>query len=387
MITIHNWVKIILISLLLIITSCISENNKINRDNSQYTINIKDAKVSGETVLLSEVIDCNSIELIPLETNDSCLLGSIQRIRKLEDYFYVLDFASSRKLLKFGNDGSFINIIGKKGEGPGEYEAPIDFCIERINKKIVLLDKGYFIKRYTTEGKYIDQHKLKKFSAIAVEKTMNGFAFIGGGRSDNLVIADSSFNKLTSLFPYRNKTLDRLIHSPIQNVNDSLTIYRRFFDNTIYQIKNRNVKPYSFLSFRDKIENFEHINNQGKLKRFARIKYYFESKTFSYIVYLIKDKPFIVIFDKLKNRICNHFSYLNMKNDITLEKKSSYVIGVDQKSGKFIFYIEPANIINILEKKSINSSVIVDKLKNIKTKISLHSNPVLMLANFKSFEK
>jgi len=380
--------KIIFISLLLIITSCISEKNKINKDNSQYTINIKDAKVSDETVLLSEVIDSNSIELIPLETNDSCLLGSIRRIRKLEDYFYVLDFASSRKLLKFSNDGSFKNIIGKKGVGPGEYEAPIDFCIERINKKIVLLDKGYFIKRYTTEGKYIDQHKLKEFSAIAVEKTMNGFAFIGGGRSDNLVIADSNFNKLTSSFPYRNKTLDRLIHSPIQRVNDSLTIYRRFFDKIIYKIENKRVEPHTFLSFRDKMKKSEHMNiDKDKIKNYPRIKYYFESKDFSYMAYFKKKEPFIVIFDKLKNRICNHFSYLKMKNDITLEKKSSYVIGVDQKSGKFIFYIEPANIINVLEKKSINSSVIVDKLKNIKTKISLHSNPVLMLANFKSFEK
>ena len=62
-----------------------------------------------------------SIKLIPLETNDNCLIGSISDITLRGDTIIVADINKSGKVYLFNSEGKYISSIGKKGEGPGEY--------------------------------------------------------------------------------------------------------------------------------------------------------------------------------------------------------------------------------------------------------------------------
>ena len=73
-----------------------------------------------QVVSLSEVAD--SLRYIPLETTDSCLIGSIDKLLQTEaGCFIVVDKEIAVSIYVFDSDGHFLNRIGRHGQGPGEY--------------------------------------------------------------------------------------------------------------------------------------------------------------------------------------------------------------------------------------------------------------------------
>ncbi|MGW8121562.1 6-bladed beta-propeller [Roseivirga echinicomitans] len=64
------------------------------------------------------------------------------------------------KLVIFSSDGSYIGNIGRQGGGPGEYDKIRDFCIDRENSRIIILDNHYNLLFFDSEGNYLETHKL-----------------------------------------------------------------------------------------------------------------------------------------------------------------------------------------------------------------------------------
>jgi hypothetical protein len=81
------------------------------------------------------------IKYIPLETNDSCLLYSVNNICLTQDNIFVSD---SKKLFQFDKSGKFIKQIGSEGRGPGEHDKRIRFAVDTFNKEIFIL--SYMIR-------------------------------------------------------------------------------------------------------------------------------------------------------------------------------------------------------------------------------------------------
>ena len=77
---------------------------------------------------LSEIF--GDYRIIPLETNDSSLIGGVmyspQRYIKHDGRFYV---NSENAVLVFDNDGKFIQRLDRYGEGPGEYSYFSDYNV------------------------------------------------------------------------------------------------------------------------------------------------------------------------------------------------------------------------------------------------------------------
>lgn len=123
-----------------------------NSDGQQTQIHF-DAIVGNEIkCALSAIV--KEIEYIPLETNQECLVGKI-RSWSLSDDFVIL--ITNNKIFKFSRTGKFIQKIGNRGHGPGEYVDPMDFAIDPMGKLFVL-DRGIRrILSYTTDGDYIDK--------------------------------------------------------------------------------------------------------------------------------------------------------------------------------------------------------------------------------------
>lgn len=72
----------------------------------------------------------DSIEVIKLETTDSCLIGFINKISFTDKYILVSDARVSQKIYLFDKEGKFIRYISNKGSGPGEYSVIGDFTIK-----------------------------------------------------------------------------------------------------------------------------------------------------------------------------------------------------------------------------------------------------------------
>ena len=153
--------------------SCSSDIEKSARDGL-YVINL-DSTVNNKTSLpFSSVY--KGIKTVILETNKSCLIGNINKIRVHGEYLYVLDMLIAKSLLVFDMEGNFIRKIGSVGQGPGEYTEPWDFAIDKENGIIYILDsRSQRINKYSiTTGGYIHSFKLN------INIRIHNIEFVGG---------------------------------------------------------------------------------------------------------------------------------------------------------------------------------------------------------------
>lgn len=80
-----------------------------------------------QDVSVFDLVD--SITVVPLETNDSCLVSYMRSIKKKGDKLYILD-GKQETLFCFKIDGSFLFKIHHLGNGPEEYQHIEDFCLD-----------------------------------------------------------------------------------------------------------------------------------------------------------------------------------------------------------------------------------------------------------------
>lgn len=61
------------------------------------------------------------LNLVPLKTNDNCLIGSISQLFLKGDTIIVVDGQKAKRIMLFSKQGKFLRQIGSEGSGPGEY--------------------------------------------------------------------------------------------------------------------------------------------------------------------------------------------------------------------------------------------------------------------------
>lgn len=102
--------KITVALLLILFCSCAQE--KKTHGNGIIISFEKDTDVNADSIL--------ELSFLKLQTKDSCLVKNVGLIRELNNCLLILDSANSN-LYVFNKSGAFVNQIGKKGSGPGEY--------------------------------------------------------------------------------------------------------------------------------------------------------------------------------------------------------------------------------------------------------------------------
>lgn len=94
------------------------------------------------------------IELIPLETSDDILVGYCEEIVPYQNKYYIFD----RQLTVvhvFDQDGKFISLINKRGQGPGEYTPNLtSIFLNPFTGNIDITDMGC-IYSYDLTGKHV----------------------------------------------------------------------------------------------------------------------------------------------------------------------------------------------------------------------------------------
>ena len=102
----------------------------------QETIPLKDA-LSLRECKVSEF--ASSIEYIPLEDREVCLLSNELNVVVAAQDVFVHD-AKENKVFRFDKTGKFMNLIGKRGQGPGEYNRIFGIYADDSSKECFLLE-------------------------------------------------------------------------------------------------------------------------------------------------------------------------------------------------------------------------------------------------------
>lgn len=92
---------------------------------------------------LSELVE--SIRVIPLETTDQSLLGSIADLGYDDGNIFVLD-GYNQLVSQFDENGQFIRKLVQKGNGPDDIQHPQMFSIDKLHNEVWLSNNTNFMR-------------------------------------------------------------------------------------------------------------------------------------------------------------------------------------------------------------------------------------------------
>jgi hypothetical protein len=341
------YILIILTTLLISCKNEIQNKNELNNTFAELVTIELNKTIENKTAF---PVIINSIKSIVLETNESSLLVSVNKIRTTKDHLYLLD-RSGRRVLMFDYSGNFIRVIGSKGHGPGEFPDIFDFDLDEIENKIWIYTpaKSSMIT-YDLLGNYLSEQRLNfgvyRFAYLNDDK----FAFFVGyfdDKNNNLKITNSQAQLLYESFNYGR------IESPMTFPftggivrNSTGVLYSDATSSLIYQIdKDFNVfnkykldfnerswpevNKYDFQLFFNKIQNFE-LGFLGSN--------YYESDNWLSFDYTLTNKRYKGFYNKNNNTL---YSGDNIA-DGALYRLMSSVIGTTS-NGDFISTISLAD--------------------------------------------
>lgn len=191
-------------------------------------------------------IDCKNcfspVEVTPLTETTNIHYRAIKKVESFNNNNYILCNNSKNILVVVNHEGKVVREIGRWGNGHGEHGQINDFCIDRKNKRVLMLCANSRILLYSLSGKFLSEKNLSPsvFGNIAcidgnILCTTNHQTFTDGEQAYLFYVFDGKFNLLnkhTNVLPdYMG--MFSLLTSPLKVLNDTF-IYSDFYTHRIY---------------------------------------------------------------------------------------------------------------------------------------------------------
>jgi hypothetical protein len=234
------------IAVLFLFTTCISK-----KKSDYTTINLAEA-INLTNSKLKSLNDISSdYRVIPLETNDSCLL-SYPTIKYISDSdIWIQD---NHVIYRFDKkNGHLLFKLDKKGQGPEEFLSISDFVIDYKTRTIFIYDlRKEKIIKYNFDGKYLDSFNnnfIGSFGLINENHFLvsyNPFC----EKPFHIGFYDKSWNELNRFLPKTEvfNQKEGLFHFDILYKFNEAYYFIKAFGDTIYQVDIQSVKPYIVVS-------------------------------------------------------------------------------------------------------------------------------------------
>lgn len=135
--------KFVFFYCLIIFGSC-----KESHESSSNASSIEKISINFDELNSSYSINNSDYEFIKLESNDSSIIGSIDKLFIYEDKIFILDTNLTKSIFCFSTSGEFLFKINNVGEGIGEFNKPFDMSLvddeihvlDLFHKKIIIFD-------------------------------------------------------------------------------------------------------------------------------------------------------------------------------------------------------------------------------------------------------
>ena len=379
------------------------EQKMLSYESEITKINIDLDSKSQSSLALNDIIE--SIEYIPLETKDECIIGTISRNFHFEisDGYILVQCSKAGRYYLFNRKGRFVAQIGNIGEGPGEYLFTTNpYFIDEENKQIVLFainpDRyiyydmtGKHIKTVHSENKDISERtggRTKKlydeglllmipnlgdvpFSYTILDDNFNTVAQhvkpVQYTRNPNFMV---STGEPFSYYIYGNK-----MHVRNNNLND--TLY--FFANS-----QRIIPKYTINAGIYEVTT-DMLNDENIFKRsFLNMTSAFESTDYLFIQYAFQRKSYYCYYDKSQQKLFHFESETGISNDFD----GGLVLWPLQQYNDLLYTFYDAHLFeehveksNKIQPKGSQGSI--KNLKDFSSKLDPDDNPVLVIAKLK----
>lgn len=254
---IHRPVSVTLVFFVLIISASCQFKQEMN-DKQLEKIIISEDLINNETDY-SNII--NSIEVIPLETNENSIMSDIWKIEYRNDKYYLHDH--NQVLFIFDSKGNFITKLDKRGRGPKEYQEMRDFSVDDDGLITILSTKAFLTYDSTLE--FIGKRKFNITSKTG--RDLNPIRFFP--TKDHIFLFMGSFG-LHHIEPGKESTIycinrnDEIIreffpltsgltgHQSYYRSGNAIYYSHSYGNDTIYSVSENDIKPALFVDFLNK---------------------------------------------------------------------------------------------------------------------------------------
>ncbi len=239
---------IIYISALFLVISC--NQKKEHPGVERIEIRVKEM----QQIDIDSIVD--SVNLVPLEKKEECLIKHVDKIKIHDNKIYVLD-RKSGNILVFNKTGKFLSNISKHGRGVGEYIMIADFDINPANGNLYILDGMKNNLLEFNGDKFIKNHELTFGTKVT------NICFLGNERiafetqmytpnddwKYHLLITDKNLKLYEKKIPFENTS--SMVMGPVSSLITfgATTSYLPVYSNIIYHISEVNVIPKYNLDF------------------------------------------------------------------------------------------------------------------------------------------
>jgi hypothetical protein len=218
--------------------------------NSHEIIHLENILDNFVTVNLSEFAD--SIEYIKLEMNDQSLISKVMNIDIRENLILLQDNEDNCYL--FDENGKFLSRIGKKGNGPGEYQW---LNQGKIGRQVVFVLSLNKILTYNLKGEFLQEINIpyqisaawlnNSFFPISDTTVLLQVPFHIEGNQLVELNSDGSVNK--KYFKEKSETirLGTLDTEANIYIHEGKFSYKCILNDTLFRIHNTSISPvYTF---------------------------------------------------------------------------------------------------------------------------------------------
>lgn len=219
-------------------------------------------RLSGEKMDLKRSDFLEIVDIIHLETQDSCLLGYIPQFIKRSTGFYIW---SMGQILKFDLDGRYLYRIYQKGRGPKEYVNIDAIGVDGLDRYLYLHDDQLqkVICYDALTGEHVRDVKLdfRAFTFMVMPDSRHFVFYCGfspaeemekGGKFPRFIVTDS-LGKVEKTFVYCDKNLNIPDYYSAKDVfsvlDTSVYCFANYNDTVFYVDPALNVEPAFVLDY------------------------------------------------------------------------------------------------------------------------------------------
>ena len=326
----------------------------------------------------------SEIELIPLETTDSTLLGIIYPFFTGSHYF--MRDNTQQQLVAFDTNGIFLFKLANQGNGHKQYNYMSEAVYNPFSYELILVELPHIIHKYDSMGHFIEKKKTN-FSHIKNIIPLN---------RDTLLVSNGYDFTEQDIYSYNtNRILKHLNDSTyytgvrnFYNYNQQL-FHFKWYNNIIYKVNEQDIKPYYFLDFGK--YNYTDNTSATIFKQLYKYRHDEDKSTeiltqnFSFMITSIQEN--------------SKYIFLNIKN-IRMDFKSLYIVYHKEKEKAFLFDFSKEGIvwdnwndqlfedcyithIDASQKEYIDYDLLSPKNQSIYQNIEENDNPIIIKYKFK----
>lgn len=179
------------------------------------------------------VSNIDHIHWIPLETNE-IMLGETTWLIPAANSFIVVDVDKER-IIRYAPNGQYLNSIGEKGKGPGEY-LNIDSVQLSGDTLEVFSMPNATIHYYLLDGSYIGNKTVMQegFQYACVKEGVLSYIGYGASSPYRLVLTERE-GKVHSYLKHSSQVISFMDNLPVFSFNKDTVLLREPFGRTIYK--------------------------------------------------------------------------------------------------------------------------------------------------------